>query len=89
MFLYKLDIPHAIHFTSNAIIPHKDDTNNLTKGTLLITTKDRLVDFEEKKICFEIIYSMNDFAVTRLSLKFINPKTRDKVTTPLVLIKLL
>ncbi len=89
MFLYKLDIPHAIHFTSNAIIPHKDDTNNLTKGTILITTKNKLVDFEEKKMSYEIIYSMKDFAVTMLSLKFINPKTRDKETTPFVLIKVL
>jgi 4-amino-4-deoxy-L-arabinose transferase-like glycosyltransferase len=88
MFLYKLNIPHAIHFTVKAIIPHKDNTDKLTSGALLITTKDKLVELDEKKIVYEIIYSMNDFSVTMLTLKFLNPKTRSEVTTPYVLVRL-
>lgn len=88
MFLFKSGLGYSIHFTSNAIIPHKDDTENLAKGTWLITPKEKLTELKEKKISYEIIYSMNNFDVSRLSLKFINPNTRSEVTVPYCLVKI-
>jgi 4-amino-4-deoxy-L-arabinose transferase-like glycosyltransferase len=88
IFIFKTHIWHALHFKTNTIIAHKDDLNAILKDDIIITTKDNLTIFNEANRGYDILYTSETFDVTRLTLKFLNPQKREKVTTLYVIIKI-
>lgn len=87
MFIYQSYIGQSIHFYANAIIAHKDVLTQIQSGDYIITSKEKLSDFSNANMAYEIIYETNTYKVTQLTLEFINPSTRKNTLTPFVVIK--
>ena len=88
IFIYQNPIWHSLHFYSNAVVTHKDSLNQVQPGDYIITSEEKLADFTKANLAFNIIYETDTYKVSQLKLKFINPATRKKSTTPLVIIKI-
>jgi 4-amino-4-deoxy-L-arabinose transferase-like glycosyltransferase len=88
IFIFKTHIWHALHFKTNKIIAHKDELNAILKDDIIITTKDNLTIFNEANRGYDMLYTTETFDVTRLTLNFLNPQKREKVTTLYVIIKI-
>jgi 4-amino-4-deoxy-L-arabinose transferase-like glycosyltransferase len=88
IFIFKTLIWHSLHFKTNIIIPHKDDLNTIVKDDIIITPKVNLVFFDAENRKYDILYATETFEVSMLSLNFLNPKKREKVTFPYVIIKI-
>jgi len=77
IYTYKYTIWRSLNFYSKAIIGNKEDINTIKSGDYLITTKKNLSELKNQGKNFMLLYQGSDFPVTRLNLKFLNPKNRD------------
>ena len=89
IYIYQNHIWHSLHFYTNIVIPHKDSLALYTKGDYAILPKEKIADFGIEGINYELIYTKETFAVTRLNIKFINPITRQSTTLPYCIIKII
>ncbi len=87
-FLYQYPIWRSLHFYANGIIGPKDSMQQVATGDYLITDSTKLIEFEAKKVAYDIVYTGIDYPVSRLSLKFLNPKTREKQLRRYICIKI-
>jgi 4-amino-4-deoxy-L-arabinose transferase-like glycosyltransferase len=88
VFTYQYEIWRSLDFYANGIIQHKDSVADFKTGEFVLTTKNKLSDFDAIHKSFTILHNGNDFPVTKLSLNFINPKTREQQLNKFVLIKI-
>jgi 4-amino-4-deoxy-L-arabinose transferase-like glycosyltransferase len=88
IFIFRTQIWHSLQFKTNTIIPHKDDLNAIVKDNIIITPRMNLAFFDAENRKYDILYATETFEVSMLSLNFLNPKKREKVTFPYVIIKI-
>lgn len=70
---------HAIDFYSRTIVNSRSDFRELTpKDQYIYTDEQGVKDLEVHQIPFVVMKTYQDFAVTRLTIRFLNPKTRDE-----------
>ncbi len=77
---------HALDYYSGRIIPSLDasDMQSLTPGSWIYTNEEGLKDLEGNKV----IGMFDDYPVTLLNKKFLNPATRESVLEKKYLIEL-
>jgi len=88
VYTYQFEAYRSLDFYANGIVKQKDDVSDVKSGEFIITTKNKLSDFDKLHKIYSILYSGYNFPITRLSLNFLNPKTRKKVLDEFVLIKI-
>jgi hypothetical protein len=88
VFTYQFSVMRSIHFYSDGFVREKNNLDAINSGEYIITSEEKLKDISAAKKEFSIIKTGEDFGITRLSLIFLNPKTRKSVVTKYALIKL-
>ncbi|HUR65877.1 MAG TPA: glycosyltransferase family 39 protein [Chitinophagaceae bacterium] len=73
---------------------YRTDTSSISNGSfprtrMLFVTSEELKQLQEKAVALDIVKEFKEFHVTMLSLKFLNPKTREKELKDQYLIRLL
>jgi 4-amino-4-deoxy-L-arabinose transferase-like glycosyltransferase len=73
---------------------YRTDTASVSNGAfpkirLLFITEEELKQLQEKRVALEVVKEFKEFHVTMLSLKFLNPKTREKELKKQYLVRLL
>lgn len=86
--VYQYKIWRSLNFYSGGTILQKDSLSQYQPGEYMICNIEKLKEFSEKKLKFEILFQTVDYPVTRLSLEFLNPRTREAMLSRLTLIKL-
>ncbi len=86
-YVYKYENPWSLAFYSRAIINTQDTLNNIFAGNYIITAQNRLRDFDSSKKIYDIVYKGEDFHISGLKLKFINPVLRKNQVKNYVVIK--
>jgi hypothetical protein len=82
---------HALSYYLDTIVPYYwdlEDIKRLDPGTLVYTNTDGLADLERNKLSFQLIHAFDEYKVTRLSLEFLNPETREAAISKRYLIRL-
>ena len=82
------NIGHSFHFYSQHIYPIKSSAQ-IQSGDLVIAKMDSLSVLQLKFNNCKVIKQVNSFAVTGLTLPFINPSTRNKELDPYVLVSVM
>lgn len=85
---YQYETWRSLNFYANGIVYHKDSVDKFQSGEFVITTKNKVSDFDSLHKSYQILYTGNDFKITRLSLNFLNPETREKQLSKFVLLKI-
>ena len=88
VFTYQFSIMRSIHFYSDGFVREKNYLDSIKSGDFIITKVEKLNDISNAKKDFSIIKTGEDFGITRLSLIFLNPKTRKSVVTKYALVKI-
>jgi hypothetical protein len=88
VFTYQFEVMRSIHFYSNGFIREQKNIDSIKSGEFIITTEEKLKALSNAKLNFSILKTGEDFTITRLSLIFLNPKTRKLVVTKYALIKI-
>jgi len=82
---------HTLSYYLDTIVPYYWNIKEIMKmdpGTILYTSDEGLQELEKNSIGFQLIKSFDDFKVTHLNLKFLNPDTRDGVIEKRYLVRL-
>lgn len=85
---YQYETWRSLNFYANGIVYHKDSVNKFQSGEFVLTNKNKVSDFDSLHKPYQILYTGNDFKITRLSLNFLNPETREKQLSKFVLLKI-
>jgi 4-amino-4-deoxy-L-arabinose transferase-like glycosyltransferase len=88
VYIFKTHIWHSLHYKTNTIIPQKDDVQAINKNDIIITPKENLYLLDAANKKYDIMYETETFAITRLSLNFLNPQKRANETFLYVIIKI-
>ena len=88
-FVYQYPDFWSLDFYAQGIIKHKDSINQIISGDWVLLSKDKLTDLDKAQIKYQIVYQGEDFHVSGLTAKFINPKTRDKAVQYYEVVKIL
>ena len=88
VFTYQFSVMRSIHFYSDGFVREQNNLDSIKSGEFIITTEEKLKDFSTAKKEFSILKTGEDFGITRLSLIFLNQKTRKSVVTKYALIKI-
>ncbi|MDY0781350.1 ArnT family glycosyltransferase [Tenacibaculum sp. IB213877] len=89
VYMYEDDYSWTLDFYTQRNTPHisKEQLKNIDKDTWVAIRIIDLDDFKKEGFNIKKIHKVDHFRVTRLSLKFLNPKTRSKVMGDAYLIK--
>ncbi|MCX6293413.1 MAG: hypothetical protein NT127_03855, partial [Sphingobacteriales bacterium] len=88
VFTYQFSIMRSIHFYSDGFVREQNNLDSIKTGEIIITTEEKLKDLSNAKKEFTILKTGEDFGITRLSLIFLNPKTRKSVVTKYAVVKI-
>lgn len=86
--LYGIHNSNALHFYSNHIFPFKQSKADFLASDKVLTSKDSLSKFMPLFPEAKVIHEGNQFAVSLLTLPFLNPATREKETPKYIIIDL-
>lgn len=90
LYLYKAShMGAAVYFYSRQIIPSADSLSQVKPKAFLITAKKGLEDLAHQHQSYRIIKELPSYPITRLTLDFLNKKTRDQVVEKCWIIELL
>ena len=85
---YGIHSGHSLLFYGQHLFPEKNNPQNFQSTDFVLTNKDSTVVFQKSFPQMKVILEGNDFGVSRLSLSFLNPSTREKELSKYVLIDL-
>jgi len=88
-FTFQYVMWRSLHFYAQGIVTSKDDVNTIQKGDYILTQKEKLPLLQEAHIQYDILYEGPDYPVSKISLPFLNPETRDRVLNHFFLIKII
>ena len=88
VFTYQFEVMRSIHFYSDGFVREQKNIDSIKSGEFIITTEEKLKELLNAQLNFSILKTGEDFTITRLSLIFLNPKTRKSVVTKYALIKI-
>ena len=75
-FIFRYREFKSIHFYARQNIYHKDSTAAIQAGNYIITSKRMLPLLDSAGLTYTSLHTAVHFPVSRLSIKFLNPKTR-------------
>ena len=75
-FVYQYENPWSLGFYSQGNIQKQDSITNISAGDYIITDEKKLHDFDSIGKKYTILYTGEDFHISGLKLKFINPSFR-------------
>jgi len=78
--VFKIDAGRSLDFYGNYSFKQVNDTSAIKQGSLVLTNDEGLQLLNKKD--YRVLYTGREFHVTKLTLKFLNPATRDKETKP-------
>ncbi|MEO5984434.1 MAG: glycosyltransferase family 39 protein [Ferruginibacter sp.] len=87
-FIYQYPELRSLHFYAKANILHKDSLPLIQKGDYIITAGKKLPELDSAGLNFDKLYSDNDYHISRLTLKFLNPYRRPQELSPYSIIKI-
>ena len=76
VFVYQYENPWSLSFYSQGTIEKQDTLNKILTGYYIITNQSRLHDFDSSGKKYDIIFRGQDFHISGLKLRFINPALR-------------
>lgn len=88
IFIYRFPELRSLHFYARANILHKDSAEMIQPGDWIITDTINLQDLHKSGLNYEVIFKGKGYHVSRLTIKFLNPKSREKELSPYVIIKI-
>jgi hypothetical protein len=88
VFVYQYKEWRSFHFYAQGIIQHKDSTELFTPGDYIVTSADKVTSLDESGVIYDKIYEGKNYTVSQLSLKFLNPETREKSLDSFVILKI-
>lgn len=80
LVVYKIDAGRSLDFYGNYSFQRVNDTLAIKPGNLVLTNDEGLQLLNKND--YKLLHSGREFHVTKLTLKFLNPATRDKETKP-------
>lgn len=86
--LYGIHNSNALHFYANHIFPFKASKNDFLPAEKVLTSKDSLGVFTHVFPEAKVVHEGNNFAVSLLTMPFLNPATREKETPRYIIIDL-
>jgi hypothetical protein len=87
-FTYGFSVMRSLHYYANGIVKQKESVASFSPGQYAITLPDSLGSFVAKGMNPEIVFEGAHYPVTLLGIPFLNPKTRNSVVKPYVIIKI-
>ena len=75
-FIFRYREFKSIHFYARQNIYHKDSTAAIQAGNYIVTSKSLLPYLDSAGLSYTSLHTAAHFPVSRLSIKFLNPKTR-------------
>ncbi len=87
-YIYQDHIFPSLHYYAKQIILHKDSVAQYVAGDYAIIPTNKISEFTSKGIIIDTVMQLQTYNVTKLSLKFLNPNTRTRVTTPYAIISI-
>lgn len=85
---YNIDGSMALHFYAQHIIPYINKQEELKPGEIVITKKESMPALQQQFPAMRTIFEGDYYGVSRLSLPFLNPATRDKEVIKYVIAEL-
>ena len=87
-FIFRYREFKAIHFYAKQNIYHKDSTAAIRVGDYIVTNNKMLPLIDSAGFNYDKLHTGDAFPVSRLSIKFLNPKTRAQVLDSFSIIKI-
>jgi hypothetical protein len=87
-FLYQYPELRSLHFYAQTNIVHKDSIPLIQKGDYIITSEKKLPELDSVRLDYDKLFSGNDYHISRLTFKFLNPRRRAKELNPYAIIKI-
>lgn len=85
---YNIDGSMALHFYAQHIIPYINKQEELKPGEIVITKKESMPALQQQFPAMRTIFEGDYYGVSRLSLPFLNPATRNKEVIKYVIAEL-
>jgi hypothetical protein len=77
VFTYNYSVGTSLHFYGQSIFKNIHSLRQLKKGDIILTSIEELRVIDSIGFRHKILLQGEDYAVSRLSFRFLNPKTRD------------
>jgi 4-amino-4-deoxy-L-arabinose transferase-like glycosyltransferase len=87
-FTYGFSVMRSLHYYADGIVKQKDSAASFSPGQYAITLPDSIGSFVSKGMNPEIVFEGAHYPVTLLGIPFLNPKTRNSVVKPYVILKI-
>jgi 4-amino-4-deoxy-L-arabinose transferase-like glycosyltransferase len=87
-FTYGFSVMRSLHYYAHGIVKQKDNAAAFSPGQYAITLPDSIGSFVAKGMNPEIVFEGAHYPVTLLGIPFLNPKTRNSVVKPYVILKI-
>ena len=88
-YTFQYTMWRSLHFYANGNVYSKDDVAMIHKGDFILTQKEKMHLLDEAGLHYDILYEGADYPVSKISLPFLNPKTRGDVLNHFYLIKII
>ncbi|MEO6583688.1 MAG: hypothetical protein ABIO05_05150, partial [Ferruginibacter sp.] len=88
IFIYQYPEMRSLHFYAKANIYHQDVVDSIQPGNWIITLPERLTDITRAGLSYQVFFKGEEFHISRLSLKFLNPSTRPLQLSKYVIVKI-
>jgi 4-amino-4-deoxy-L-arabinose transferase-like glycosyltransferase len=75
--IYDNDFGHSFYFYAKHFVPVTSNVAELKEGLLVLTKEEGKLKLDSLSIPYKIIFTGEDFHVSMLNLKFVNPATRN------------
>jgi len=85
LLVYKMDAGRSLDFYANYSFARIEDTTTIKQNNLILTDEAGMQSLNKNK--YRLLYTGRQFHVTKLTLKFLNPATRDKETKPFYILQ--
>ncbi|HEX8333836.1 MAG TPA: glycosyltransferase family 39 protein [Segetibacter sp.] len=86
--LHNFPVGRSMHFYGKSIYRTSDSLNQLRKGDIILTSEDRIPTLGSASFKPTILFKGQDYHISTLDLKFINPKRRGGETKKYVLARI-
>jgi 4-amino-4-deoxy-L-arabinose transferase-like glycosyltransferase len=87
-FTYGFSVMRSLHYYAHGIVKQKDRAASFSPGQYAITLPDSIGSFVARGMNPEIVFEGAHYPVTLLGIPFLNPKTRNSVVKPYVILKI-
>lgn len=88
IFIYKDEDRHSLDFYAQHIIAHKEEASTVKPGDFLLLQSFRLAELDNSHFIYNEIYKNNEYSVSNLSLKFLNPHSRPAKLLPYSIVEI-